>query len=315
VALAGGIPKYAGAEDITLTEWMAKVGEIDYVSKVTVSQGVRYSERTATGYGPNMVRCSRAIKETGTIQVKKLECELMKYKLQVALRQAILDGRTSFMELKQILIINNEPILDDKDLHVFSRLLAQGQDRMNPGNRQQVRRIWERIAAVVENKVENVPIVEASSTIINVYCMIEEIKREFDIIRREKRQEIEENIAALDYFLDHIFDNDRQCSEIDVLEEQIISLLEKNGASYCRRILEETHAIRESANLIAAAKTKAGARENIRINYWDELVPPESDPILLSLLDLKAMIEVLPKVKLDKSIIEILFSGLNQKAV
>jgi GT2 family glycosyltransferase len=315
VALAGGIPKYAGAEDITLTEWMAKVGEIDYVSKVTVSQGVRYSERTATGYGPNMMKCSRTIKETGTIQVRTLECELMKYKLQVALRRAILDGRTSFMELEQILIIGDEPILDGEDLPVLSRLLAQGEDRMNPGNRQQVRRIWKKIAAFVEDKVDTVPIEKASGIVISVYCMIEEIKREFDIIRREKRQDIEENISALDFFLDRIFDNDAQRSEIDVLEDHIISVLERSRASYCRRILEKTHAIREAANLIAAAKTKAEARENIKTHYWDEMVPPESDPILLTLLDIKSMVETLPKVKLKKSVIEILFSGLNQKAV
>jgi glycosyltransferase involved in cell wall biosynthesis len=308
-ALAGGIPKIAGAEDTTFSEWMAGLGEIDYVSKVMVSQGVRYSERTATGYGTNMMKCSRQIKETGTVLVRTLECELMKYKLQGALRQAILYQRTSVMELKEILTLNNELILHDEDLRALSRLLGQREERTAAERRKDVLRMWEKIAAVVEDRMETAPIVEAASTLISVFCMIEKVKREFHIIKAEKRQEIDDNLSTLDYFLDHIFDNDLQRSQIDVLEDHIVSLLENSGTSYARRIMEKTHAIREAANLIAAAKTKAGARENIKTHYLAELVSPEDDPILLILLDLKSMVEALSKVKLKKSVIELLFSG------
>jgi GT2 family glycosyltransferase len=312
IAVAGGVPRIPGAEDTLLGQRLEEIGEVGFAPDVVVYAAVRYSSRTSNGRGRVLIEYREEMNEKGTVEVRSLEAEFLVRDLVRKLLEAVKDRQISPGHLGPIMTINNEPIFKHGDLVLLSRYIQgfrQGEpsDRTAGGYETYLKPIYDKIGAAVENKVKPICIKAALSSLVQVYCLVDKIKKEYHCVKRRMIQEINEYAQVLEDVLDEIFaDKRRNPREPGLLTDRIVSILERNRMSTVTRILENRCFIHHMAELIAAAPTKQDAGEMLQVNYSEKLVLPQKGTLEYTSLELRSLHKAVEDTELDQPVFRLI---------
>lgn len=308
-ALVGGIPKIPGAEDTEFGKKINAIGNTKYSPDVIVSTTIRYSPRTTKGLGTLLAKISKDNLGEKRIMVPSLDALFSFYDILNKLYEASKRHKITIEQLTMILKINNEPLYDYENLVYLNQLLAHYNDK-------NFLLLSDKIFEMVDKKIERICINQATTSLVNLYCMVEEIQVEYQSIKNRMIQDINEISHMLDCLLDEIFDQIKNRNNPQELEIFMKSILNKNKVKNTSEISEinnNSWIIKSISRMVAEAETKESVKNNLKETFSLFLEEPEEGSIEKAWIELRALESAIRNVSLTIPLMEYLFRGKQER--
>ncbi len=305
-AMVGGVPKESGGEDPHFGKRLSEIGEIDKVPEVKTTTADRPSPRTAVwaGAGQRLLRYTESIKEKGTIEVEDPRRGIFLRRLKEKFNKLISNHQATPENLKQILSVDKQPLLDDNDLQLMSQKFEGVTTFEKIADDPDIRAIQDKAGAKINELLPMVSLEEGSSELMEtLFAKDKRIKKKYEVIKKEmvkkenswaeKRIKILEKLTGI-IFKDKPKDFDSRAlmniikpnKERVGLDNEAIKNLNKNS-SILNRLTES----------IVDSKTRQEAMDKLKVAFKDKLTRPEENPLRSKLIELKAVDQAVKELR------------------